>query len=116
MRLYIDADISPKLAAALRARGYDAVSAHEVGQAKSSDEEQMTFAVAQGRALLTCNTKDFTPIFEEYWFAGRDHSGVIVSEQLTFGEMLRRVMALLDAVTADGMRNNWKNLAEFREE
>ena len=30
-------------------------------------------------------------------------------------EMLRRVLALLDAVTADEMRNNWKNLIEFAE-
>ena len=75
----------------------------------------MAFAAAQGRTLLTCNARDFTPIFEDYWFAGRDHSGVIVSEQLELGEMLQRVMTFLDSVTADEMRNNWKNLAEFAE-
>jgi hypothetical protein len=56
---------------------------------------------------------DFTAIFEDSWYAGRDHSGVIVSEQLELGEMIRRVARLLDTVDADDMRNNWKNLAEF---
>ena len=111
--LYVDADITPKLARTLRSQGYDAVSAHEVGNAEATDEEQMAFGVAQGRTLLTCNAQDFTPIFEDYWFAGKDHSGVVVSEQLELGEMLRRVMAFLDSVTADEMRNNWKNLGEF---
>jgi hypothetical protein len=115
VRLYVDADITPKLARILRARGYDVVSAHKVGNAEATDEEHMAFAAAQGRTLLTCNARDFTPIFEDYWFAGRDHSGVIVSEQLELGEMLRRVRAFLDSVTADEMRNNWKNLAEFAE-
>jgi predicted nuclease of predicted toxin-antitoxin system len=113
IRLYVDADITPKLARTLRARGYDAISAHEVGLAEVSDAEHMAFAVSQGRTLLTCNARDFTPIFEDLWFAGKEHSGVIVSEQLEPGEMLRRVLRFLDVVSADEMRNNWKNLAEF---
>lgn len=113
VRLYVDADITPKLARALRSRGYDAISAHEVGNAEASDAEHMAFAASQGRTLLTCNAQDFTLLFEDYWFAGRDHSGVIVSEQLELGEMLRRVMVFLDSVTADEMRSNWKNLGEF---
>jgi len=113
VKLYVDADITPRLARALRARGYDVLSAHEAGNADASDAEQMAFAVTEGRALLTCNAGDFTLIFEDYWDAGREHGGVIVSEQLEFGEMLRRVGRLLDTVNAADLRNNWKNLAEF---
>ena len=113
VRLYVDADITPKLARALRWRGYDAIAAHEIGNAEASDAEHMAFAAAQGRVLLTCNARDFTPMFEDYWHAGKEHSGVVVSEQLELGEMLRRVLAFLDAVTTDEMRNNWKNLAEY---
>ena len=60
MKLYVDADITPKLARALRQRGYDVLSAHEAGNAEAPDSEQMEFAVAQERALLTCNAADFT--------------------------------------------------------
>ena len=113
MKLYVDADITRRLARALRERGYDVLSAHEAGNADASDLEQMAFAVAEDRALLTCNSSDFTAIFEDYWYADRTHNGVIVSEQLELGEMIRRVARLLDTVDADDMRNNWKNLAEF---
>ena len=112
LRLYVDADITPKLARLLRAAGYDAVSAHEVGTAEAADEEHMAFAATQRRTLLTCTAQDLTPINEDYWFAGSAHSGVVVSEQLELGEMVRRVMALLDTATAEEMQNNWKNLAE----
>ena len=113
VRLYIDTDISPRLARVLRSRGYDAVSAYEVGNEALSDEEHMAFAASQRRALLTCNAQDFTPIYEQYWFAGTEHAGVMVSEQLELGEMVRRVLVLLDTVTAEEMRHTWRNLAEF---
>jgi len=113
MKLYVDADITPKLARILHGRGYDILAAQDAGNADASDNEQMAYAAAQGRALLTCNVGDFTAIFEDYWYSGREHFGVIVSEQLELGEMIRRVARLLDTVNADDMRNNWKNLAEF---
>jgi len=113
LALYIDADITYKLARALRERGFDAISAYEAGNADISDEEHLEFAAANQRAILTCNAKDFAPLFDKWWEAGRDHYGIIVSEQLEFGEMLRRVLKLLDSLTADEMRNNYKNLAEF---
>ena len=113
VRLYIDADISYKLAQALRTRGFDALAAYEVGMAEASDDEQMAYAAAEGRAVLTCDAQDFTTIFRDYWHSQRDHSGILVSQQLSFGEMLGRGTQFLDAVTADKMRNNWKNLAEF---
>jgi hypothetical protein len=89
------------------------MAAHEVGMAEVSDDEQMAYAAAEGRAILTCNAQDFTPIFRDYWRNQRSHSGVIVSEQLGLGEMLRRAIQFLNSVTADEMHNNWKNLAEF---
>lgn len=43
VRLYVDADITYKLAQALRARGFDAVAAYDVGMAEASDDEQMAY-------------------------------------------------------------------------
>ncbi|MFQ6093931.1 MAG: DUF5615 family PIN-like protein [bacterium] len=111
--LYIDEDITHKLAKALRERGFDAVAAYEAGNVGVADSVHLEFAVSQRRALLTCNAKDFSPLFDEWWEAGKEHHGIIVSKQLEFSEMLRRVLNLLNSVTADEMRNNYKNLAEF---
>ena len=41
MKLYVDADITPRLARALRSRGYDVLAAHEAGNADASDDEQI---------------------------------------------------------------------------
>jgi len=111
--LYIDEDITHKLAKALRGHGFDAVAAYEAGNVEVPDPVHLEFAASEGRALLTCNTRDFSPLFDEWWEAGKEHYGIIVSKQLGLGEMLRRVLNLLSSVTADEMRNNHRNLAEF---
>lgn len=63
--------------------------------------------------MLTCNAGEFPTIFDDYWYTNREHNGVIVSEQLELGEMIRRAARLLVTVNADDMHNNWKNPAEF---
>ncbi|MFQ5814310.1 MAG: DUF5615 family PIN-like protein [Anaerolineae bacterium] len=113
--LYTDADVIPKLARLLHERDFDAVSAHEVGNAELEDSEHLAYAASQGRAILTYNTKDYAPLFDEYWWAGREHYGLIVSEQLPIGELLCQVLRFLNTVTADEMQNNYKDLGEFAE-
>ena len=115
IRLYLDADVDVKLAANLRRAGYDCVSAREVGNAALDDETQIVFATNEGRVLLTHNIQDFVPIFERWWHANRNHPGIVVSQQIPLGELQRQVMRLLDTVTADEMKNNLRNLAEFAE-
>lgn len=112
--LYLDADVDRKLAEQLRARGFEVVSAREVGNDELSDEAQLAYAAAQKRVLLTHNAKHLVPLFEEWWFANKRHYGIIVSEQLPIGELLRRTLRFLNSVTADEMVNN-VNLAEFAE-
>lgn len=111
--LYTDADIHGKLAALIRQRGFDVVSAYEVGNSALDDPAQLRYAADHQRAILTCNAKDFVPLLEQWWEAGVDHWGVIVPEQLTLAEMLRRVLRLLDGVSAEEMRNGCRNLGEF---
>ncbi len=94
--LYTDADITDDLAKQLRERGYDAISALELGRYGPLDREQLDFAISQQRVILTFNMRHFTPLFEEYWNAGKEHSGVIVSNQIPIGELLRRTLNLLN--------------------
>jgi hypothetical protein len=111
--LYTDADVHGGLAAQIRLRGFDAISAYETGNAELSDADQLAYAASQRRAILTCNAKDFAPLSKIWWQDGRRHHGIIVSEQLPLGEMLRRMLRLLDSVSADVLENGYRNLAEF---
>lgn len=113
--LYLDADVNRKLAEQLRAQGFEATSAREAGNDELSDEAQLTYAVAQKRAIMTHNLKHFMPLFEEWWFADNKHYGIIMSSQLPLGELLRRILKFLNTVSADEMVNNAVNLAEFVE-
>ncbi len=110
--LYLDEDVYKTLPALLRVQGYDVISAQEVGQEGEAwtDERQLTFAAEHKRAILTHNDKHFRPLAENWGLAGREHSGIIVTEQLGIGEVLRRLLRFLDTVTADEMKNSFRYL------
>jgi len=111
--LYTDADVHAGLAARIRRRVFDAISAYEAGNASLDDPDQLKYAVSQRRAILTCNAKDFVPLLEEWWQAGRKHYGIIASEQVPIGEMLRRVLRMLNTISAEDMEDGFRNLAAF---
>ena len=49
--------------------------------------------------------------------SGREHAGIVISEQMSqrrFGELLRRVLRLLDALTAEEMHNRIVFLHQFK--
>ena len=50
VRFYLDEDLTPVIAVALRKRGVDAVSAHDLGRIGLSDAEQLTSPRARGGA------------------------------------------------------------------
>ena len=62
IRLYLDEDVHKQVALALRVRGYDVVSVHELEKWNLSDEEQLAFAVSNNRAIFTFNRGDFAKI------------------------------------------------------
>ena len=115
--IYTDEDVGPHLAPALRRRGYRAQSVLEAGSMESCDEAQLTYAAEQGMALLTYNAQDFIPLARAWYLAGREHAGLILSIQFSqrqFGELLRRVLRLLDRLTADELYNQVIFLQQFK--
>jgi predicted nuclease of predicted toxin-antitoxin system len=62
VRLYFDRPIMTRLATDLRSRGYDVLTTEEAGKDTASDEEQLTFATAERRTILTFNIRDFAPL------------------------------------------------------
>jgi predicted nuclease of predicted toxin-antitoxin system len=113
IRLYLDEDFHPDLAPALRQQGFDCVSAAEAGMLTKSDEEQLTHAAAQGRCLVSFNRRDFSALASEWARAGRGHAGIIVTPQVSrnaLGQLLTRLLQLLNTTTADEMRDGFRYL------
>jgi uncharacterized protein with PIN domain len=104
-----DEMLSPRLADALRMRGYDVSSCHSEGRANQgiSDEGQLAFATAEGRAIYTFNAIDFRRIHGLWRSVGREHAGIVVSEDLNrnLAEMIRRLQVHLNTVDAETQRN-----------
>ncbi|MHB1033574.1 MAG: DUF5615 family PIN-like protein [Pirellulales bacterium] len=117
VRLYLDRHIIRRLAVDLRGRGYDVLTTEEAGKDTAGDEEQLAFAAAESRAIVTFNTRHFAPLHEEWQAAGRPHAGIIVSQQLgsrQYGLLLQRMLRLLDHFTAEHMVGNLVHLEQFK--
>ncbi len=114
IKLYLDEHIWRELTRHLREKGYDVLHVYDVNRGGLSDESQLEFAAREGRAILTFDAKDFIPLAELWYEAGRDHAGIIVSVRLEHGELLRQVLKLLAAVSAEEMINSVRYLQEFK--
>lgn len=113
IRLYLDENVALGLAKALRERGYDVLHAQEIGKKGASDEEQLEFAIQTGRVILTHNIRDFLDLHRKYWNMGKEPYGIVVSDLLEVGELLRRTVRLLDTLSADEIRGQIRFLSEF---
>jgi len=111
--IYLDADVHPVVARILRGRGFDAISANDVGHRQASDREQLDFAVAQRRTLVTFNVSDFVGEARAYAQEDRNHWGIIVSDQLDVGEVVRRLTKVLGRYSAPDMINRFVWLQTF---
>lgn len=101
----IDHDPGHTSADLLRGRGFSAITTHDEGRLGASSTEQLAYAAAQGRALLTCNRADFEALTQRYRAESRDHFGVILARRYSPYNLVRRLMRLPDQVTADEMKN-----------
>lgn len=117
IRLYLDRHVMTRLAVDLRGRGYDVLTTDEAGLDTAPDDEQLAFATAQLRCILTFNIRDFAPLHEQWHSGGRPHAGIIVSQQLgsrQYGLLLQRTLRLLNQVTAEEMVSNFVHLEQFK--
>jgi hypothetical protein len=115
IRLYLDEDtINRALIAGLRARNVDVLTAREAGKIGTSDETQLTFSTASQRTIFTFNTRDFVQLHSEWLEKGQEHSGIVVSDQLQVGVVLRRLLKFLDTRSSEEMRNWLEFLSNWR--
>jgi hypothetical protein len=93
------------IAELIRARGFDVVTTRDAGQLKKSDEEQLTYAVDHQKTFVSHNRADFEEIAQEYFSSGKAHYGIILAVRHSPQEIVRRLLIILNQVTADEMQN-----------
>lgn len=109
-KLLLDEHIWAYLAKILREQGFDVIHVEEVNLTATPDDTIMAYAVGEHRAVVTFNIKHFIPFAVEYFEDGKEHYGVVVSKQISQGELQRRVIKLLESVTAEELMNSVRYL------
>lgn len=113
-KLLLDEQIWVYLATLLRKQGFDVYHVTEVSLEETPDYEILQSAAQNHRAVVTFNIKDFIPLAVQYFEEGREHYGIVVSDQIPQGELQKRVTNLLYSITADEMKNTVRYLQEFK--
>ena len=112
--LYLDEDVRVLLAEILRNRGYNAYHVLEVERTGKSDSEQFAYAIRNKMAILTHNIKDYVILSKSYAEHGKNHFGIIISNQIPFSELLKRTLRFLSSNTRDSIRNNIIWLQDYK--
>jgi len=105
IELYLDEDVDVLVADLIRARGFKAMTTQEAGRKRKDDDEQLAFAASQQLTLLTHNCVDFEVRAQGYFAASKTHNGIIIAARRDPYEIARRLLAILNNVTADEMEN-----------
>lgn len=120
--LYLDHNISKRLADLLRDAAYRVVTTPEVGMDDAGDERQLLLAAARGWVFITHNIKDYYLVHDAWllwsdaWGVSPVHAGILIIPDAPAGlPMLREI----DAFLAQGLplRNElyeWKLDGGFR--
>jgi len=116
-KLYLDEDVLPALARMLRQRGYDVVSAHELGRQGLSDEDHLAFATNQGCVLVSYNVRDYRRLALQWFAFRRDHAGIILGYRQfsrdKLGNIARALARFIDLIPAENMVNIVRYIEEF---
>ena len=108
VELYLDEDVDVLVAELVRARGFKSTTTREAEQIQNNDAEQLVYAVKQQATLLTHNRVHFEALAEEYFAAGKTHYGIIIAVRRPVYELVRRLLIILNHVSADEMQNQMR--------
>ena len=105
IELYLDEDVSVLVARLVRSQGFVATTVMDEGQTGKTDAEQLVYAISRRKTSLTHNRADFEALGRQNAETGQLHCGIIIATRQTPHEITRRLLAILNDVTADEMEN-----------
>ena len=103
LRFYLDQHIWSALGAGLRRAGADVLTAQEAGRCGLPDPDQLAFATAEERVMVTFDT-DYLALH----YAGTQHAGIAWCEERKHkvGDLLAALLLVHGVCDRDYMRNH----------
>jgi predicted nuclease of predicted toxin-antitoxin system len=102
IRFYLDENVTNEIAEGLRTLGIDVLTTAEAGNIEASDTEQLAFALAEKRVIIT-KDDDFLVLGSK----DVEHAGIVYYKQQTRSvkEVLGGLKRLYDNASAEEMVN-----------
>jgi predicted nuclease of predicted toxin-antitoxin system len=103
IRFYLDQHIFGAVPTGLRQHGIDVLTMQEAGRCCLSDPDQLAFATAEGRVLVTFDT-DFLTLDA----SGVQHSGIAWCPALKYsiGQLIQALLLVHGVLNSDDMQNH----------
>ena len=105
IELYLDEDVSVLLAKLLKARGFEVITTQDAKRLGASDKEQLEYAIRKEKVLLTHNHIHFEKLHKEYLRENKKHYGIIIATRQNEYITLKRLLKILDSISADEIKN-----------
>lgn len=101
IRFHLDEHLSPVIAEALRKRGIDVTTTDAAGLLGATDEEQIAFAKAEKRTIVTCDDD-----FLRQELVMKAEFGICYSHlsKYTLGQTIDQLRLVAECLTPDEMR------------
>nr|WP_281357368.1 DUF5615 family PIN-like protein [Brasilonema bromeliae] len=92
---------------ALRNADLDVVTVTDADRLGYPDEEQLIWAVEQGRVIYSFNIRDFCKLHADFVVEQRNHAGIVLApqQQYSVGQQLRGLLKLAADKSAKEMVN-----------
>lgn len=107
VRFYFDQHMNPKVAAGLRLRGVDVLTAQDAGRCGYDDPDQLAYATAAGRVMVTFDV-DYITLHN----AGTGHAGIAWAreDKYSIGGLINVLHLLHGVYTAADMTDRLEYL------
>ncbi|WP_026794017.1 MULTISPECIES: DUF5615 family PIN-like protein [Planktothrix] len=119
IRLYLDEDtIKAALIQALKSADLDVVTVADVNRLGYSDEDQLLWAIEQGRIIYSFNIGDFCHLHRDFMVQEISHAGIILvpQQKYSIGQQLQGLLKLVSQYSAEDMINQLLFLSYYIEQ
>lgn len=113
IRIFTDEDVYAAVVVALRRERIDAVATPEVGRLGASDDSQLLWSTGENRVLVSFNVAHFAALHASWIRQGRHHAGIVVSSQISVGEVVRRLLRLTQTLDAAALQDRIEFLSDW---